>query len=229
MSDNELDKSEQDPSGPPPTEPNVKKRPDEVLMAAMPAELRTLFEKVIADKVNAERNFNTVDKRLRETEQKLNQINKEKEDAEAAKLAEQGKFKELAEQAAQKAKELEEKLLSRDIQLNLDRALSAAGAADVELLSTALSAKYGDELRADPSKAQSLVERMKEEKPLFFKASEVKTEQAPTKPAPQPTGQAGQTPPTGNTSPTQFDARDRKIPLKDVEDQYREMMKNATF
>jgi hypothetical protein len=228
---NDEPKDRPEDSGPPPvSEPNVKGTPhhlDERLSSLSP-ELRSLFEKTIADKINAERLYRQVDEQLRKTETKLNEIHTKEQAAEEARLKEQGEFKALAERHEARAKDLEEKLVQRDIKANLDRELISAGVVDADLVGTALSAKYGEELKSDPNKVSELVARLKIDKPLLFKAETPVQANEPSKPEPQPTGQPGTQPPTG-TQPAPFNAADRKVSISDVEKQYEEMMKKATW
>lgn len=226
----ELNNTQVDLNGPPPTtEPVSKGQPHhvEARLASLEPELKDLFEKNIADKVATERNYRNTDAELRKTQQKLNDMMKEKQEAENQRLAEQGKYKELAEAAERRVRELEEGLTKRDIQSSLDRELMSAGALDSELIATAIQAKYADELKADPSKATELVARLKEAKPLLFKQVAA-AGAAPVIPAPKSTGAADIAPQAGQ-NPSNFDALDKKTNPREVERRYREAMKNANW
>jgi multidrug efflux pump subunit AcrA (membrane-fusion protein) len=230
---NELDNKPEDQGPPPIDDPNIKSKPHhlEARLSTLEPEMRSLFEKTIADKVNAERLYRQADEQLRKTEVKLNEIHTKEQAAEEARLKEQGEFKALAERHEARVRELESTLVQKEIKANLDRELLSAGVVDADLVATALSAKYGEELKADPSQAASLVARVKAEKPLLFK-SEVAPAPNPSgeppKPQPNPTGQPGTQPPTG-TQPAPFNANDKKVPIAEVERQYEEMMKRATW
>lgn len=181
-------------------------------------ELKEAWDKMTADKVNLERNFKVRDEELRKTQQKLTQLQQEKESAQKAEMEAQGKFKELAEAAEQRAKVLEDRLFKVEVQSNLDRELSANGALDSDVLSTVIMSKYGDELKANPANASQLVARLKEEKPLMFKST------VPVALPPKSTGQPGQDP-TPNTQPTKLDATEKKngkfvVPYSEVEAEF---------
>jgi hypothetical protein len=223
-----------DPNGPPPLDDAaLKGKPHhlEARLASLEPELRELFEKALGDKQNYERNYRVADEKARKAETKLTEMLNKEQEAETKRLTEQGEYKELAHKAEAKVRELEEKFSRQAVQSSLEREMLAAGALETDLLSTALQAKYGDELKADPSKAAELVARLKQDKPLLFKADEAPTP-APVAPvvAPsvRPTGQPGIAPQPG-VQPTHFNALDRKVPLSQVEAEFRQATKNSTF
>jgi hypothetical protein len=231
---NDESKDESKDSGPPPiSEPNIKNTPhhlDERLSSLSP-ELRSLFEKTIADKVNAERLYRSADEQLRKTETKLNEIHTKEQAAEEARLREQGEFKALAEKHEARVRELESTLVQKEIKSNLDRELLSAGVVDADFVSTALSAKYGEELKADPSKASELVARVKVEKPLLFKSDSTPApnpSSEPAKPSVNPTGQPGSQPPPG-VQPAPFRADNKEVSIAEVDQKYEEMMKKASW
>jgi len=212
---------------PPPVDPLVKGTPHhlESRLSSLDPELKELVEKAMADKYNSESKFRQADERARKTEIKLNELVTEKQVAETKRLEEEGKYKELATQARAEVDTLKAQFAHQTLQSNLDRELNAAGAVDSDLMATALQSKYADELRADPSKAGELVARLKQDKPLLFKAIDPA---APVVVTPKPTGQPGQAPPPG-VQPTQFNALDHKKSISEVEAEFRNATKNAAF
>lgn len=227
-----------DPNGPPPTEripdedPHLKGRPHhiEARLASLDPEMRELFEKTVADKVNYERRAKENSERLAKTEAKLNEIAQREQAAERKRLEEQGEFKELASKAEQRARELEEKLFHIQVRSNMERELSNHGALDAEIASEFILSKYGDELRSNPAAVSDVINRFKESKPLLFKQAELQPAPQPVQYAPiqRSSGLNTPTPPSGN-APSQFDARNKKVPLSEVERQWKEQTKNANF
>ena len=214
--------------GPPPVEPVSKGQPHhvEARLASLEPELKDMFEKNIADKIATERNYRNTDAELRKTQQKLNDLMREKQEAENARLAEQGKYKELAEAAERRAKEADDKLFNFQVKTNLDRELDAAGALDADMMSAAVLAKYSDELRSDPAKAAELVSSLKVAKPLLFK--QVASAEPQQANLPKSTGSPEPSPPAGK-NPSSFDALDKKVDESEVKRRYQEAMKNASW
>jgi hypothetical protein len=212
---------------PPVTDPLLKGTPHhlESRLSSLDPELKELVEKAMADKYNSESKFRQADERARKTEIKLNELVTEKQVAETKRLEEEGKYKELATQARAEVDTLKAQFAHQTLQSNLDRELNAAGAVDSDLMATALQSKYADELRSDPSKAGELVARLKQDKPLLFKAIDPA---APVVVTPKPTGQPGQAPLPG-VQPTQFNALDHKKSISEVEAEFRNATKNAAF
>ena len=205
-------------------DPHLKGAPHhlETRLAAVDPELKDHYEKLVADKVNSDRNFKVASEQLRKAETKLNEIAVKEQDAERKRLEEQGEFKKLAEQAEARASMLEARLTQQTVQSSLNNELSSAGAVDNDLLATALMAKYGDELKANPEAASALVARLKEEKPLLFQRSAVQ-------PTTKPTGPSGSAPPAAGAAGG-FNALDKKISIAEVERQFDEAFaKNPMF
>jgi hypothetical protein len=224
-----MDTPNLDMEGPPPVEPTSAGKPHhvEARLASLEPELKDMFEKNIADKIATERNYRNTDAELRKTQQKLNDLMKEKQEAENARLAEQGKYKELAEAAERRAKEADDKLFNFQVKTNLDRELSAAGALDADMMSAAVLAKYSDELRSDPAKASELVASLRTAKPLLFKQV-ASADAQPVQNLPQSTGQAAPSPQAGQ-NPSTFNALDEKVSEAEVKRRYQEAMKNASW
>lgn len=202
-------------------------------LAGLDAETKELVERAIADKVILERNLKMANERVAKTEGKLNEILVKEQDAEKARLTEQGNFKALAETAQRELAELRNETARRDLSNIVSRELIKAGALDEELVSAGLLSKYRDELRSE--NASQIVARLKEEKPLLFKApavevqteAEDKTEQEVI-PQPRSTGQAG-TQPAPGANPSKFNALDKKHSSVEVERMWRQATKNAIF
>lgn len=226
-----------DPNGPPPVDAKVedahlKGTPHhlEQRLSSLDEDTREMVQKMIADKVNSERNFKVSDEQLRKTQQRLTQLQQEKEAAEKAKMEEQGRYKELAEQEVAKRQVLEEKLFKVEVHSNLERELMSHGALDSEMASTFILSKYSDELKADPSNATKLVAALKDAKPLLFKQAVV----TPQVVQPKPTGQGGSAPTPGSPS-SPFNATSKKngkfeVPMSEVERQFDEAFsKNPLF
>jgi hypothetical protein len=215
--------------GPPPVEPTGKGQPHhvEARLAGLEPELKDMFEKNIADKVATERNYRNADAELRKTQQKLAEMVKEKQDAETARMVEQGKYKELAEASEKRAREADDKLFTFQVKSHLDRELDAAGAIDSDMMSAAVLAKYSDELRSNPDKATELVASLKVAKPLLFKQM-VAADAADATPVPRSTGAPDTSPPAGK-NPSTFDATDKSVPENEVKRRYKEAMKNVSW
>lgn len=208
-------------------DPFLKQKPHNLdKFSNLDPELKDMFEKAFADKQNMERNFKVRDEELRKTQQKLTQLQQEKEAAEKAKLEEQGKYKELAEKAEREAQELRDRLFKVEVHSNLERELVNSGALDAEMASTFLVSKYGDDLRANPANAVQLVQALKESKPLLFKQEQA--QQEPQQNPSKPTGQGAEAPKAGQ-QPSNFDARDKNVKPDEVMRRYREAMRNVSF
>jgi hypothetical protein len=214
--------------GPPPVEPTSGGKPHhvEARLASLEPELKDMFEKNIADKIATERNYRNTDAELRKTQQKLAEMQKEKQEAEAKVMAEQGRYKELAEAAEKRARESEDKMFRYQVQANLDKELIAAGAIDSDMMSAAVLSKYSDELRSDPAKAAEIVNNLKAAKPLLFK--QIASADPVQQNLPTSTGQAAPSPQVGQ-NPSSFNALDDKVPESEVKRRYREAMKNASW
>ena len=224
-----MDNSLENQDGPPPVEPTSVGKPHhvEARLANLEPELKDMFEKNIADKVATERNYRNADAELRKTQQKLAEMQKEKQDAETARMVEQGKYKELAEASEKRARDVEDKMFHMQVKSHLDRELEAAGAIDSDMMSAAVLAKYSDELRSNPDKATELVASLRTAKPLLFKQI-VAADSQEANPVPRSTGAAETTPPAGK-NPSSFDALDKKTSEADVKRRYQEAMKNASW
>src|SRR5579872_1245350 len=224
-----------DPNGPPPIEQenqeaaHLKGKPHhvEARLANLEPELRDLFEKTLADKVNYERRAKEQSERLAKTEAKLNEIAQREQEAERKRLEEQGAFKELAAKAEQRAKELEEKLFNVQVRSNMERELMNSGALDAEIASEFILSKYGDELRSNPAAVPEVISRFKEAKPLLFKAPEP-SQPVLNAPVQRYSGLSTPVPQSGN-QPSQFNALDKKLSPAEVERMYHEAMKNVQF
>lgn len=202
-------------------------------LAAMDAETRELVEKAIADKVILARNLEAANKDRAKTEARLAEFLQKEQDAEKARLAEQGHYKELAEKAEAELRQLKAESKRREVRDAVSRELLKAGALDEDLVAEGLLVKYSDELTAD--NASRLVERLKADKPLLFKAEkaeeeveeseeEAKAETVVTR----STGQAAQQPQPG-ASASKFDALDKKHSKDEVERMWKQATKNAFF
>lgn len=224
-----------DPNGPPPTQEDLhlKSKPHhlEARMAQLEPEMKDIFERALADKVNAERKAKENSERLAKTEARLNEIATREAAAETKRLEEAGEYKLLAEQAKARTAELEAKLFKVEVHGRLDRELMTAGALDSEIASEFILSRYSEELKANPESVIDLVKRFQESKPLLFK-------QAVPDVAP-PVLASGNTPirstgsqvpsPQAGTNPSQFNANDKKMPISEVERQWHEATKNADF
>lgn len=224
-----------DPNGPPPTQedPHLKGKPHhlESRIAQLEPEMRELFEKTMADKVNNDRKAKEASERLAKTEQKLNEIAAREAAAETKRLEEAGEFKKLAEQANARATELEAKLFKVEVHSKLDRELMSAGALDTETATEYLLSRYSDELRANPDSASDLVKRFQEAKPLLFKVATPDVQAPVIASGNQPvrsTSSQVQSP-TSSTNPSQFNATDKKIPMNEVEKMWKEATKNVDW
>jgi hypothetical protein len=226
-----------EPGGPPPTEQEVqaaaetanKGKPHhlEARLASLDPELQELFTKTLADKEIFARTAKMNSERLAKTEAKLNEIAQAKAESDRKQLEEQGEFKKLAEQERARANDLENKLFAVQVHSNLERELANSGALDAEMVSTFLLSKYGDELKSDPSKVAELVNSVKEAKPLLFKQLETAPQQ-PSTPQQRSSGLPTSSPPAGG-QPSQFDARNKKIPLSEVEKLWKDATKDANW
>jgi hypothetical protein len=229
---------QKDPNGPPPTEQetseaaHLKSKPHhlEARLTNLEPEMRELFEKTMADKVNAERRAKEHSERLARTEAKLNEIAQREQEAERKRLEEQGAFKELAAKHEARAAELEEKLFKVQVHSSLERELANAGVADAEMASEFVLNRYGEELRSNPSAVLDVVDRLKTSKPHLFKQSEPEPQPpaAPQAPTQRSSGLQTPTPPAGQPA-SQFNAADKRIPIAEVERQWKEATKNAKF
>lgn len=225
-------------AGPPPTEAEIqeaahlKSKPHhlEARLANLEPEMRDLFEKTMADKVNYERRAKENSERLARTEAKLNEISQREQAAERTRMEEQGQYKELAAKSEARAVELEEKLFKATVHSTLERELANQGVLDAEMVSEFVLARYGDELKANPSVVPDVVNRLRESKPLLFKSVEeaVTPTQQPAAPIQRSSGLQTQTPPAGQT-PSTFNAADKRVPIAEVERQWKEATKNAKF
>lgn len=226
MSVDDLGLPQKNDDGPPVSEgSHLKKQPSalEARLEQMDPELKSAYERAIADKYNAERKARERDESARKSEEKLNELMKEKQDNERRRLEEDGKFKELAEKAENRVKELETKISTRAIRETVSRELLKAGALDEEFLADALIAKYNDVVRFDGESVtgvSDVVARLKEEKPLLFKLVQSATPE-PVVPQLKPTGSSAPQPQAG-TPPSKFNALDKSISIDEVERQYRE-------
>lgn len=202
------------PSIPPITAPIAGNAPAhlEAQLTQLPPHLKEYYEKTIADKHIATEQAKRAEALAAESARKLQAFETEKTVAEAKRLEEQGKYKELYEAESRKRQEIETAATERIVRETLARELIKAGATD-EDISELVYNKYASKIAIQDGKvlgAADVVQEFKASKPNWF-TQPAAAAAVPTVPTPaQQTGLFISNPkaPAGNAPTTNVFARD---------------------
>lgn len=228
MVDNAPNTASTTPAAEPLTPEVVARAPHNTEDLLLPADpkVKEYLDKLVTEREQSKLREKTLREAHQAAEKKLADLQSAKEAQERAALEEQGKFKELYEQAQRTVLEMTAREQLQAVKSALTAELTKQGAVDPDIAQLVLQS-HKDVLQYKDGTVfgvAEVVEQYKQQKPAFFKAADAQPGTPPSfaTAAPAATGLRTSAPPPAGTPSNNFS--DKAIPMKDVDAAWKDLV-----